>query len=134
LNPFDFVANKDELFSMITLNNLSTTIDSSVQNKPAIYLARRTLKLLKAIGYAKAGTNSSGAAYLGFNFNVWLTSCYYNGIECDDKNFYKWYSFDYGNCYTFNYLSTSNATIRQTSKTGRENGLSLELFRGVLGM
>ena len=59
-----------------------------------------------------------------------LISCYFNGEKCNLSDFYYFHSFEYGNCYTFNYNLSS---IRYTSKYGPSSGLSMELFVGVSG-
>ncbi len=104
-----------------------------MNNKPAIFLAKKALILLKAISTSNAKSNASMVKSLGWDLNDIMISCYYNGIQCSINDFYYWTSFEYGNCYTFNYALNSSSTLKQTSKTGPENGLSMELFTGFSG-
>ena len=63
--------------------------------------------------------------------NYMLLSCKFNGIDCNEKNFSWFWSYDYGNCYTFNSGKNSlNQTLDvwNVSKSGANYGLKLELF------
>jgi hypothetical protein len=132
VNPFDYKANFKALNVLVVSSGLSLSINSSATGQPAIYTARKTLKLLKAKAYANP--NRQFAKMLGFKLDVILISCFYSGVQCTEKDFYEWYSFDYGNCFTFNYKHSSKIKPLRTSRTGRESGLSLELFTGFSGI
>ena len=54
-----------------------------------------------------------------------LVSCEYNGEDCLEENFKKYWSNEYGNCYTFNGNLTDE--ILTSSVTGCKHGLQLEL-------
>ena len=126
--------NKKLLNAQLAENNISSTLNSDESGGlPTIYLAKRAMRLLKAVSFAQAATNMSAVKQLGWSLNILLKSCYFNGVQCSISDFFSWFSFDYGNCYTFNYRSSANATLRQTSSTGSESGLTLELFNGFSG-
>ena len=69
---------------------------------------------------------------MGYTLDDMLISCYFNGIQCNTSNFNWFYSYSYGNCYTFNNPNVSS-NILKTSKSGPNNGLQLELFAGIPG-
>lgn len=68
---------------------------------------------------------------IGFTINTMLISCYFNGLKCSESDF-KWtYTFEYGNCYTFN---NKNNPARKTKISGPNSGLVLELYVGKEGI
>ena len=57
---------------------------------------------------------------LGFRLDDdMLVSCEYNGIFCSEKDFFRFWSNEYGNCYTFNAGTTKPL---KTSTTGDKHG------------
>jgi hypothetical protein len=56
-----------------------------------------------------------------------LISCKYNGIECFASDFTKYWSNQYGNCYTFNSGYNKSLPLQKTSEAGDRYGLALEL-------
>jgi hypothetical protein len=118
-------------------NGISPTI-SPTTNQTAIYLVKQAATILKA--NIMKGTNFTNynltRENLGFSISTMLVSCYFNGIQCYSTDFYLYETFDYGNCYTFNGLKNSDgsdASVKQTTKSGPNSGLILELFTGVGG-
>jgi hypothetical protein len=87
-----------------------------------------------------------------FTINQLLIKCTFNSNECDEKDFYYYYDYDYGNCYSFNGPKTkwleSFEEVNNTQKkafnlkwkisqtesfkvikfSGNKNGLKLEMF------
>ena len=60
-------------------------------------------------GYLKANMLSNSLTMsrtalksLGFDFKEMVMSCSFNGIFCEESDFSYSYSYQYGNCYTFN--------------------------------
>jgi hypothetical protein len=133
LNPFDYAINKAYLDGQLTRNGLNSSINASSSSDPVISLIKKAITLLKAVSIANSTSNPTATKALGWSMSVMLISCYYNSVQCNETDFFWWYSFEYGNCYTFNYQLASNSTIEQTSQTGPTNGLTLELFTGFSG-
>ena len=64
--------------------------------------------------------------YLGYDMRMdMLVSCDFNGIECSARDFHKFWSYEYGNCYTFNQYNITKPL--KTSIAGNNYGLKLEL-------
>ncbi len=135
MNPFDYAQNKAYLDGQLALYNFSTAINASAINLPAIFVAKKALRLIKALALSNSKSDAAFVASLGWNISDFMISCFFNGLQCTPNDFYFWSSFEYGNCYTFNYASQSRGDgLKQTSKTGPDNGLSLELFAGFSGI
>ena len=66
---------------------------------------------------------------LGFRIKNILIDCKFNGEDCSSDDFIEFYSFEYGNCYTFN--GNGTGTTRTVSRT--KTGLQMELFTGIPG-
>ena len=65
--------------------------------------------------------------YFGYDLAIdMLVSCDYNGITCTASDFTKYWSNEYGNCYTFNQGNLTQSP-HKTSVTGNKYGLKLEL-------
>ena len=73
--------------------------------------------------------NNSINADIGFKIQNVLMSCKFNRIECNYTDFDDFYSFEYGNCYTFNKKGLQNIRTVSTTKVG----LELELYAGMSG-
>lgn len=133
LNPFDsgkeFVRKilEDELKE----NNISSNIIGT-EEKPAIFQLNDIMKVLKASVLSSSNDNETYAHSLSFSLDSLLISCYFNGIKCNSSDFVKFYSFEYGSCYTFNKDQTGY-DLKSTSKSGPKNGLSMEIFTGLSG-
>jgi amiloride-sensitive sodium channel subunit gamma len=67
---------------------------------------------------------------VGYSLETMLISCFYNGIACNTSDFSLVFTYEYGNCYTFN----SQTPARTTKLFGFGSGLVLELFVGVEGI
>lgn len=64
----------------------------------------------------------------GYSINETLVSCLFKDTMCSGADFTRFYSYDHGNCYTFNSSRISKKTL-----TGTRYGLQLELFTGSDG-
>ncbi len=133
MKPFDYLKNKDFLNAELAANNLSTAVNSDASGVPTITLVKRSLSLLKAASIANAAKDPTTVKDPGWSLSVILKSCHYNGVQCNETDFYYCFSFNYGNCFTFNYKSSPNERTRETSSTGSDSGLRLELFAGFSG-
>ena len=131
MNPFDYAMNAAYLNQQLVNANISPTINATTN--AALASVRKAIDLLKAVSIANASSNPSGTKALGWSLDTMLISCTYNGVTCNSSDFFWWYSFEYGNCYTFNYKNSTVSAIAQTSKTGPENGLTMEIFTGFSG-
>lgn len=129
INPFDSSNSVVSSFVNTTLAtyNISPTITPTDSN-PAIYQFSQVIKILKAESISKNNLVKDYGKNLSFSLDSMLISCYFNGDRCYSSNFSHFYSFEYGNCYTFN-----KDASQKTSKAGPENGLSMELFVGFPG-
>jgi len=121
LVPFNSYNNKD--FDAI-LKNASVDVIFSSPNPPKLKVEQASHLLQSQII-----SNISWARSSGFSIDSLLLSCSYNGAFCGPKDFYKFYDYNYGNCYAFNY---GNST-RQTGEFGPKSGLQLEIFTGIPG-
>ena len=68
-----------------------------------------------------------------FHFNYFLPNSFNNNQQCSAANFTSFYSFEYGNCFTFNSgfdALNDVQDILNTTKPGYNYGLQLELFVG----
>nr|XP_006818947.1 PREDICTED: degenerin del-1-like [Saccoglossus kowalevskii] len=63
----------------------------------------------------------------GHQLKDFLLDCQWNDVMCSPKNFTKFVSSRYGNCYTFN-SGANNSTVVKTNYAGPYYGLTLELF------
>jgi hypothetical protein len=66
---------------------------------------------------------------VGFSLETMLISCFYNSIPCSASDFALIFTFEYGNCYTFN----TKTPGKTTKSAGIGSGLILEMFVGVEG-
>ena len=67
---------------------------------------------------------------IGYKIRYMLLSCSFDGVQCSISDFASYYSYEFGNCFIFNfaYNSTSLRTVTRT-----KTGLRLELFSGIPG-
>ena len=79
--------------------------------------------------------------YAGFNLVQLLISCEYQGNPCNMSDFYPYHDYNSGNCFRFNgadkhdktvsdYTYYGQEKVRQSTKSGWQNGLKLELYVG----
>ena len=68
---------------------------------------------------------------LGFSIDDILVSCTFDEKRCDKVDFSQTYSFDYGNCFTFNSADNIDRQIKREVLTGLDYALKLELFAGL---
>ena len=74
--------------------------------------------------------NSSTKQSYGYSLGETVMSCKYNDIENCGQDFTWYYSFDYGNCFTFNSGFNSTLIKRVSMPGGLEYGLQLEIYSG----
>ena len=72
-------------------------------------------------------SNQSLMNELSFDIDDILLTCYFNKITCNSSHFTRLTSYDRGNCFMFNFVTTNAKT---SSHTGKYYGLKLELFAG----
>lgn len=130
MNPFDTSDEKTFSYFQNSLvsNGLSPTI-TPTNDEPAIYLVKQASKILKAtvLSDVKSGQTDS----FTFTLDSMLISCYFNGVKCTTAHFYKFNTFEYGSCYTFN---SNSSSLKKTSKYGPSYGLKMEIFTGIPGV
>jgi hypothetical protein len=85
--------------------------------------------------YAKSQrTSDEERRKLGYDIKDILISCKFNGNECSEEDFVWSYDFYYGNCFDFNSGLDKNGKqidLKLSTKSGRIDGLQIELFVGV---
>lgn len=119
-------ANKLYLFKYLPGATISLTLAS---NETAFQEVVKRQNLMKAGVASDKTLNSTFLKNLGFNMQTMLLSCYFNGIQCYASDFKFFRTNYYGNCYIFN---PNNGSVRQTTKSGLNSGLYMELFTGTL--
>lgn len=141
LNPFDVSGDPDTgtyINNVLQNNKISPTINLTESGTElAITAVKIAAKILKATVVADKSLNDTSLKKLGFTIESMIISCFYNGIQCSASDFTWFYSFEFGNCYTFNamYDSSGKKVASKTiSKSGPSSGLKLELFTGIPGI
>ena len=134
LVPYDITKNLPFLSGILKENNFSLNI-TPTEASPGIYQLNQNVDFLKAI--IQSNKTTYGLSFLrslGFDINEILISCYFNKQRCTASDF-KWaFSYEYGNCYTFNFLlANANSTAKTISNAGPAFGLVMELFAGIPG-
>ena len=132
LNPFNTYHTdiNSLMHSIMKKYNIDTRINVDLSH-PMLQLEKLLYKL-RIIGKTRyfenevLGLNNTN---LGFNIEDMLLNCEFDGIECDYSDFQKFYSYEYGNCFTFNINNGSGVKKVIRKKTG----LILELFSGIPG-
>lgn len=86
----------------------------------------------------KANLNTNGE--FGYRLDEMMISCRFEENDCDLKDWYQFYDFNYGNCFRFNGGITNTAGYEKNNSSSRllmhqkasgwRNGLKLELFIG----
>ncbi|CAF0907174.1 unnamed protein product [Brachionus calyciflorus] len=70
----------------------------------------------------------------GLSLNEMIISCFYSTVDCKESDWVWFYDTFHGNCFRFNTGVNSNnerIDIKNTTQSGKYNGLVLELFVGV---
>lgn len=138
LNPFDLKFNQqtaDYIRNILIKNNLSSIV-SLEQDQLAYNTVKEISNILKASVVSNKSSTDEQIRSLGFDLDLMLISCSYNGIKCTASNFSMFHSYQYGNCFTFNGLYDSSGNqieVKRTSKSDRKSSLVIELFTGVSG-
>ena len=125
--------NGDSTFfnEILIKNNLSAEINPT-ERYPTIYQVEKILNLLRANVLSYYKNDQIKLINIGFSIDTILISCYFNGIKCSSNDFNWFYSYDYGNCYTFNNPNNS-LDIKSSARSGPSSGLKLEIFAGIPG-
>lgn len=101
-----------------TSNFIQDIIDDQYPNAINSFSNRVQSDISEILDYARANIRASRTDVngtitdneledLGFAFQSMVLSCYFNGKECKRINFTWSYSYEHGNCYTFNKLQKS---------------------------
>ena len=138
LNSFDMTANNYTSYYInqtLARKNYSSVVTATNQQNAMQQIAD-TKEMIKAAFMADNSLTNEQLQSFGWTLETMLISCFFDGFPCDATNFTWSYSYDYGNCYTFNYelndSGNTKAPIR-TANSGPATGLSLELFVGFPG-
>ena len=117
------------LIEKLKANNIPPEIQLN-ENDMATKNLSTVTTLLKAIIMSEKNFENFNLtrAELGFSIETMLISCFYNNIQCKASDFQLVFTFEYGNCYTFNNKIKS---LKKTKISGIGTGLELELFSGT---
>ena len=127
LNPFDLTKSSDTtsyLIKILLENNISPRVVLNTSDE-AFYSINRISTLLKSYVTSDQSISSSFKEAIGFTMSDMLVSCYFNGIACNSSHFKYFRTYDYGNCYTFNYDPDN---VYKMSQTGKKNIYKCSLF------
>ena len=89
------------------------------------------LTVLKTTIYSNSSLGESFMKNISFSLDDILLSCLYDGNKCSSSDFTQFTTYDRGNCFIFNYVTTGIQTSKQS---GQSFGLQLELFSGFDGI
>ena len=106
LRPFDF--GKEA-----TVNSIQALIRDQYPNEISLKEKAKNSSVNQIMNFARANIrnnrvdvkgpiNDTALFGLGFNWKHMVISCEFNQKECTEVDFYLSYSYEYGNCYTFN--------------------------------
>ena len=121
LNPFPNInklenqLNQSELFNPESLNSKNI----------AYYFVEAQENLNRIVANLSPDEKKQA---IGFLLNESLISCTFNNKFCDSNYFTTFFDYNNGNCYTFN--GGENKDILNTTLTGSNYGLSLEILTG----
>jgi hypothetical protein len=137
LNPFDFTTvNNTGVYinNAIMSGQLNPYVTVNGSNDTAAERVYDILSYLKSYIIADKNKSEEDRHLMGFSLETMLVSCFFNGIKCGPEDFDMIWSYEYGNCYTFNSnFKNTNKNLIKTSKFGMNSGLVMELFTGVPG-
>jgi len=133
LNTFNSSDEETKKFieSIISENGFTSPLNAS-GNMTAHSTMSLILELSKSALAYKLSLGNISLEYiksLGMFFDRMLVSCTFVGKSCSSDDFKYSYSFQYGNCFTFN-AAPENREDTLTAFTGPKNALKLELFTG----
>ena len=135
LNPFD---NDDPEVQkivkevLLTRNFTDSSIPINVVEKRLRLLKIKSKQMVKENVQAdKLGDpNIEKNRDLGYEIDRILLSCSFDGVICSSSDFASYYSYEYGNCYIFNF-AYNTANLRTVTRT--KTGLRMEIFTGIPG-
>ena len=122
LNPFPNLYK----LSKSKLNQSDLFNEDSLSSKNIAYYFVEAQENLKR--FVETNLNSSEKQVIGFSLKDSLISCSFNNKVCDSSNFNIHLDYNNGNCYTFN--EGKNESILNTTLTGSNYGLTLEILTG----
>jgi hypothetical protein len=108
------------------MTELSYNITPS-SSSPGIFQTNQHMDYLKAhIISNKNNYNSTFLKTLGFSIDQMLISCYFNKKRCTSADFNWVYSYEYGNCYSFNFKLNSSTTFNSIQNSGPSYGIYIK--------
>ncbi len=110
------------LMQILTTNSLQSFLTVN-DTEDAINKVEDYANVIKAsLIYALKKRGFDDIFRLGFTLNKLVISCYYNEVKCDLQEFFQFFDFQYGNCYTFNPFVNSNGTVNKSPKISTQAG------------
>ena len=138
LNSFDMTASNYTSYYInqtLARKNYSSVVSATNQQNAMQQIAD-TKEMIKAAFMADNSLSNEELQSFGWTLQTMLISCFFEGSPCDATNFTWSYSYDYGNCYTFNHEFDNSGNAKSAiriANSGPATGLSLELFVGFPG-
>lgn len=126
------------LTNILEENGFTFSLDrTSEKSSPGSVIsdAVYNLKTTLTDRYAKGNITLDSLKSLGFSIDTILVSCRFNMEPCYPNEFHHYFTYEYGNCYSFHDLTDANGNdiITKRSLPGKKHGLDLELFTGIPG-
>jgi hypothetical protein len=130
--PTVTICNKNAFVTKYAQDFVKTVADTE-QIKDLNQLAEESNNFTEILtAYEKTGIevsilniNNSMRSKFSYTFNEMIIVCRYNKTNCDEKDFNKYFSKRFGNCYTFN---SGDGEIKKSYKPGSTYGLIASLF------
>jgi hypothetical protein len=126
INSLDITENQATgqcLIKIFEVNNLAPFVTVN-DSQDAIAVVDDYANIIKAsliAGLKKRGSND--IFRLGFTLDKLVISCYYNEVKCELSEFFMFYDFQYGNCYTFNSPIFTNGSENPNPKVSTQPGI-----------
>jgi hypothetical protein len=131
LNSIDFVqnANTNSLMANIFFNN-SNSISPFVNVSDSEDALTQVSLVSTIVKVSLISSLSLSSVFdLGFSLDKMLISCFSNRVRCKMTDFYQYYDFEFGNCYTFNSAFANNGSGERspimTTEPGPKSGINI---------
>ena len=117
----------------IDLNDILSKEPNYTVLDPRYPLTQRIYEYTFVLSHVAKNSSIEQMKKFGFSFEKLLISCYFGLNPCDATDFTYYYDMLHGNCFRFNsgkFINGSATELKKITKTGKYNGLMLELFVG----
>ena len=133
INPFHerfarrYIMRKSEQAKCFYLNDFQNCMNTTDTNQAFDLFVDQ----LKRIVANDSTLDEEYRESFGYYLSDMLISCNFNGAACSPNDFITFWSYEYGNCYTFN---QGNETFKplKAGMTGNKYGLKVELVTSII--